>query len=256
MRFLKATLLITALLFTFSCQKEKKTLLPGQLKPGSTEFILNEGIFYLNNGNIQLAEKKLKEVLGKSPNHITANNALGIVYTYQRDFDRAMEKFKTVLKFNPKHYDAYNSLGVIYTELNKYDQAKECLLIAANANDYSTPENAYVNLGKLEIKHKKFESALRYVEKGIAYNKTFAPLYNMKGVIMENLKEYKKAVYNYERAIHLLTDADASILMNLGRAYSRMGKKDQALDTLEKALSISMSEAEKSLIRALIREIE
>ena len=82
-----------------------------------------------------------------------------------------------------------------------YEQAKEKLLAAANAEDYLTPENAFANLAVLEIKFEKYDSALRYAEKGILMNRRFAPVYNLKGLALENLGQLAEALENFEKAI-------------------------------------------------------
>ncbi len=237
------------------CKKKEVATRPWELKPGSAEFFLNQGLFHLNSGQINMAEKKLLRAIEKKPSLKEALNGLGIVYMYKRELDKAIKYFKRVLNIDPTFIDVYNSLGLIYIELGKYELAKENLLIAANSDDYSTPENSFVNLAMLEIKHNKLNSAMRYVEKGIDENRGFAPLYNLQGVIFENQKNYEEAVYSYKKALSLLTDADITILVNIGRVYSKMGEKNKALDVLEKALSKAINSRIKDEIRKMIKEL-
>ncbi|MCP5106942.1 MAG: tetratricopeptide repeat protein [bacterium] len=249
-------LLIVSILIITGCGGKKTETRPGQLKPGTAEFYLNEGLFYLNGGNIAMAEKKLKMALKKNPNLVGAINGMGIVYLNKREFDNAVRNFRRVVQLNPQAIDAYNYLGVIFSETGKYELAKENFLIAANAEKYRNPENSYANLAMLEVKHKKLDSALRYVEKGVQFNKNFAPLHNVKGIIFENQKDYKKALYYYEKALSLLTEDDISYLLNIGRVYAKMGQKNKSLDTLEKALSKAYSPQLKEQVRAMIKELD
>lgn len=255
----KTQLIFVAILSFFiitGCGGNKVQSGPGQLKRGTPEYDFNEGLYYLNNGDIKSAEKKFVQALKKDPKMVGAINALGIVYLNKRDFDNAVKQFRRVIQINPKFFDAYNYLGVIFTETGKYELAKENLLIAANAETYRTPENAYANLAALEVSNNKPDSALRYVEKGLEKNKNFAPLYNLKGVVLENRKEYKEAIISYEKALSLLTDDDATILINIGRTYGKMGDKKKALDTLEKALSRAYLPQLKKQVGDLIKELE
>lgn len=229
---------------------------PGQLKPGSAEFILNEGIFYLNAGNLVMAEKKLLKANKKKPTMLPCIHALGVLYLNKRDFDKAIKYFRQVIRTNPDYYDAYNYLGVIYTEKGEYNLAKENLLVAAMAKKYMTKENAFANLAMLELKQNKNDAALRYVDKGLKENENFAPLSNLKGVIMENKGKHKEALVWYKRAISLLTEPDVSFLINIGRLYSKMGNKGKALDTLEQALGKAPTSELKTQIRKMINEIE
>jgi tetratricopeptide (TPR) repeat protein len=243
-------------MFTGCSGKKKSTQYPGRLKPGSAEFILNEGIFYLNSGNLNMAEKKLLKALKKKPTMVAAINALGVVYLNKQDFKKAIKYFTQVVRTNPEYFDAYNYLGVIYIEMGEYNLAKENLLVAANAKGYRTKENAYSNLAMLEIRRKKYDAALRYVDKGLLRNERFAPLSNLKGVILENRQKYKEALLWYKRAISLLTEPDVTFLVNIGRLYSKMGKKDKALDTLEQALGKAPTDRLKKQIRQLIADLD
>lgn len=220
------------------------------------QYLVGEGNYFLNAGKLDLAEDRLKKALKKLPNMLTAINSLGIVYLNKRQFKKAKIQFERVISINDNMYDAYNCLGVIYMELGDYNRSKECLLRAANAVKYHTPENAYANLAMLEIKHKRYDAALRYVEKGLMQNPDFPPLCNLLGIIYENKGKYDEAIVYYEKAVSVLTEPEVSHLINMGRVYSKMGQKNKALDILEKALGKSMSEAEKKQIRAMIKEVE
>ena len=81
-------------------------------------------------------------------------------------------------------------------------------------------------------------------------------LYNVKGIIFENREEYKKAIFYYEKALSLLTEDDITILINLGRVQARMGDKNAALDTLEKALGKALTPQLKEQIMNMIKEVE
>jgi tetratricopeptide (TPR) repeat protein len=249
--------LVAMLMFTtVNCKKKAASKYPGQMTPGSPEFLLNEGIVYLNSGNLEMAEKKLKKALKKKPMMLSATNALGIVYLNQRQFSKAITHFTKVVRTNPDHFDAYNYLGVTYTEMGEYNLAKENLLKAANATKYRTPENAFANLANLELKYKRYEAALRYVDKGLQKNDRFPPLSNLKGIILENKKEYKKALLWYERAVSLLTEPDVTFLINIGRIYTKLGDNSKALDVLEKALGKATTPQLKTQIHKMIANLD
>jgi len=218
--------------------------------------MMNEAIFHLKAGNLDLAEKKLLKALKKNPTLMPAVNALGIVYLNKREFQKALKYFKQVSRTQPDYYDVYNYIGVVYTELGDYDIAKENLLMAANADKYTTPENAFANLAMLEIKQKRYDSAMRYINKGLQKNDHFAPLSNLKGIVLEQRKKYKEAMLWYKQALTLLTEPDVTYLINLGRVYSKMGDKGKALDTLERALSKAFTPNIKEEIHKLINQME
>ncbi len=238
-----------------SCAKNSRTA-PGQLAPGSPEYILNEGVFYLNQGDVEKARNKLHLALKKKPNLKRAHYSLGIVYTYKRDFPNAIKYFNNVLSMDPGSWDAHNFLGLVYTETGQFELAKEHLLKAANAEKYRTPENAYVNLAMLEIKREQYDSALRYVDMGLLKNRTFAPLHNIRGIVLEKQGNLELALYHYNKALSSLTEEDVSILINVGRVHLQMKHKNKALNALEKALGLSKNDAVTKQIQDMIRKVE
>lgn len=231
-------------------------LFSAEVKMDSAEYFLNDGLMNLNTGNVDLAEKQLLKAIKKKPTLVDAMHGLGVVYLQKRDFKKSVEYFQKVVKINQYNYDAFNYLGVAYSELGEYMIAKENLLLAANAERYRTQENAFVNLAMLEIKQKRFDAALRYIEKGLEKNGRFAPLYNLKGIILENQGNLQEAMTWYEQGLSLLKEEDPSYLINISRVYIKLGQKEKALDMLEKALPKAYNDDMKKQIREMIKGLE
>lgn len=247
-------ILVFSLLCCFYCRKNGMNSTPDFLKPGSPEQLMNDGFICLNAGELDEAENLFRQALEKKPNLHNALYALGIIYLRKLDFNKAQEYFKKTLAVKPDYIDVHNYLGVVYTETGQYELAREHLLIAANSDRYDTPENAYANLARLEIKNKKFASARRYIEKGLIKNNQFAPLLNYLGIILEEEGNYAEAIFNYEKAIAL--QDDVSYLVNIGRVYIKMGQKEKAVDVLEQALSKAGSDPLREQINEMIKSIE
>ena len=252
----KIIVVVIILLIMFVSCKKKVNTAPGRMKKGTPEYTMNMGLFYLNEGKINMAENELKKALSKRPNMVRALNGLGIVNIYKKDFKTAVKYFNNVLRISPGYHDANNSLGLAYTELGNYNLAKENLLIAANSEKYSNPENAFQNLAKLELERKKYRNAMRYANKGLDIDKHFAPLLNMKGLIYESQNANQEALKFYRKARSVLTRDDVTYLINIGRVYTKLGQKNNALDILEKALSYAVSGNTKAEIRKMIKKIE
>jgi len=231
-------------------------MIPTHLRPGSPENLMNEGFIALNAGMLKQAEQRFTTALKKKPALVGALHGLGIIYLNQSKLDKAEVQFLKALQYKRDLIDAHNYLGIIYTEKNDYNKAKEHLLIAANSDLYQTPENAYANLAMLEIRFNKLDTARRYIERGIRKNKQFPPLLNAYGIILEKERRYGQAVFYYTNAIKLLGKDNINYLLNLGRVYATMGKKDKALDIYERALSKSQTEAMKVNIREMIKSLD
>ncbi len=66
---------------------------------------------------------------------------------------------------------------------------------------YKTPENAFANLAMLEIRRGRYESAQRYVQKGLIKNNKFSLLLNALGLILEHEDDLSEAIFNFEKAV-------------------------------------------------------
>jgi tetratricopeptide (TPR) repeat protein len=249
-------LMAAATAMRLACGGGQPRTAPGQLQPGSAEFLANEGIGYLNEGRLDVAADRLEAALKKNPRLVPALNGMALVHVYRREFPKAVDLLNRLLQVSPKFHDAYNLLGTVYSEMGDYEQAKEKLLIAANAEEYQTPENSFANLAMLEIKFGKHESALRYAEKGLQLNRRFAPLFNLKGLALENLNRLPEAAESFIRALALLPAPEPLILVNSARVAARLGEKKKALDQLEQALGRTQDAALKAEIIRMIREVE
>lgn len=251
----KIILMVAAAATLLSCGGNRPRTTPGQLQPGSAEYLANEGVGYLNNGKLDLAADRLAAALKKNPRLVPALNGMALVHVYRREFPKAVDLLELLLQVSPQFYDAHNLLGTAYSEMGNYEQAKENLLIAANAQEYQTPENAFANLAMLEIKFNQYDSALRYAEKGLLLNRRFAPLFNLKGLALENLGRLPEAGESFDRALLLLPAPDPLILVNGARVAARLGERRKALDQLEQALGMTQDEALKTEIMRLIKSL-
>jgi len=248
-------LILSALIFFTFCSKQVKTI-PPHLRKGTAEYHLNKGYNHLNRGSLNIAMEQFLKALKKKPGLMKASMGLGIVYLKQMKFNESLKIFSDVANHYPSNADAFNFMGIIHSELKHYDSAKENFLIAAHSQHYSTPENAYLNLALLEIKFKHPDNAIRYIEKGLVKNPEFVSLYNLKGTIYEKKGFYKKAVYNYERALQLSRVKDIRIKINIARGYIKMGLRRKAINLLEQMLGEAPSAEFRNLITDMIKQAE
>ena len=248
-------LLMILMVFLSFCKKEVKTI-PDYLRKGTAEYSMNMGYRYLNQGILNIAMEQFKMALKKKPGMMRASMGLGIVYLKQMKFKESLKEFTNIVKHYPLNADAFNFIGIIHTELGNYDLAKENYLIAANSSKYDSPENAFLNLALLELKMKKLDNALRYIEKGLIKNPEFISLYNLKGSIFEQKGFYKKAVYNYERALQLSRGNDINLKINIARGYIKMGQRSKALNLLEKMLGEAPSAEVRKIISGMMKQVE
>lgn len=90
---------------------------------------------------------------------------------------------------------------------------------------------------------KQYEEMLRICERGLQVNQSFY-FWNCKGLALEGLEEYERAVAAYNEAIKRMPDFFEAT-NNRGEAYAKLNKTDKAIADFEKAIEIS---EEKSFV--------
>lgn len=249
------TIVLLLVAVAAACGGGKPQTAPGRMQPGTAEYLANEGVAYLSQGQLGLAEERLLAALKRNPQLLPALNGLSLVYVYQRQFAKAIDTLNRLLRVSPTFYDAHNLLGTVYTELGQYEKAKEHLLVAANAEEYLTPENAFANLAVLEIRQQDYEAALRYADKGLLLNKRLPALHNLKGLALEKMAKLQDAAESFDKALVLLTVPDADILINSARVAAALGDNRKALDQLELAMGKARDAAQKAEILRMIKAL-
>jgi lipopolysaccharide biosynthesis regulator YciM len=78
------------------------------------EFLAALGALEVENRQWDEAEKDLREVLAKAPDHVEANFALGLLYSKRGDYDRATPLLRRVMQLRPDHVKAEYELYMIY----------------------------------------------------------------------------------------------------------------------------------------------
>ena len=86
---------------------------------------INLGIAYARTGEMDKAEKSLKQALEINPKHPVANNELGIVYRKTGQYKKAREHYQVAVNKYPKFLPARKNLGVL---CDIYMQDLDCAL--------------------------------------------------------------------------------------------------------------------------------
>lgn len=129
---------------------------------------------------------------------------------------RAEKALLAILKVDEKNAAAYNRLGILYAKEQKYDEAIECFEIAQSLDD--NPSSLH-NVG------------LIYLETGA----------------------YEKAAIAFEQALKIEGDLPARHIA-LAKAYEKLGRRKDAIDSLEAAYELDHSTSTLRQILAIHEE--
>ena len=161
-------------------------------------------------------------------------------------FELAIAKFDTLIAEYPNAIGLYILKGEAYSKLvnrytvdtSSYNNAMLCFNKALELD--STSFEAHRSIGVLNIFHQRFKIALNSFSKAIEYSPTKEDLFNSitdRGAALLYLKEYDKAIKDYERALEIAPNT-ASVYSNLAIIYKRKSDLEKAREYCDKGLKI------------------
>ncbi|MDP8227687.1 MAG: tetratricopeptide repeat protein [Candidatus Celaenobacter polaris] len=163
----------------------------------------------LKNGNYRTAVSAYSQALEIQPTMDGAHLNLAITYSQMKLYDKAIYIFKKLLKQNSEYINViYYNLGEIYENTGQIDEAIEYYTKSAETAPFTF--NSYSKIGKLHIKRKKWDLAIK------AFQKTLDNRLNLKicykGMLKKGLYTYSNYPEITEIINGLLLEADSEEL--------------------------------------------
>jgi tetratricopeptide (TPR) repeat protein len=230
-------------------------------------------LVHYRSGNLEEAEKALKQALELQENNSIAINLLGIMYYQNRNYDLSIQYMKKSVSLNPNNGQAYYILGHCLQEKGDADEAIICYQKSLSINpDFA---DAHYNLGTVFQDRKEYDSAISCYRKAVHFNpRDIDAIYNI-GLSFEGKGEFEEAINSYQEALQLnpnireayarmgfclqqieqfdavsffkkvnqLNPNNPVVLNSLGLALRERGQLDEAIDCYRKALDISANDA-------------
>jgi TolB-like protein/Tfp pilus assembly protein PilF len=152
--------------------------------------------------------------------------------TQDWDWTGAEREFQRAIALNPRSATAHHWYAMsCLAPLGRLDEALNELMIA-HAID---PVSSIVarDLAVVHFYRRDFEMALEQCDQTIELNPHFAPAYWMLGVIQEHRKDFDESAAAFQRAVHL-SPQTPRMHGGLGRTFALSGRREQALEVLQK----------------------
>lgn len=170
----------------------------------------------------------------------------GKIYGLKEDYAKAIEYLKKAIKAEPDFATAYAELGLVYAKQGNEQEFTKNLEKALRLKPDS---------GKLYKVRGNGYFALKKQDKGIRDYETAIGLsldpeasshlyYYWRGLELYKLEDYEGAVRNFDEAIKLILD-NPLYYSNLGNAYFQMGEKQKGIENYDKAIKLDPGSAEK-----------
>ena len=146
------------------------------------------GSGYYEQNSLAIALQEFTEAVGIDPDYAPAYIGLGLVYTRLGDDAKAESNLKRATELEPNNPEARNNYGTFLCGRNRIDESLGEFRAAAGNPLYSTPENAYLNIGICSLK------------KGDAAGAEAAFLKALEYQPLSPQASYQLARINYQRA--------------------------------------------------------
>ena len=154
--------------------------------------------------------------------------------------DEAIFYYSEALKLDPDYHEAYIRRGDVYMDADRLDLAYQ---------DYKTAlvlkpgyYLALANMGGLMGKRGQFDSALFYLSRSISLNPDNKTAYRNRAITYTNLNLNENAIADFKQYLQY-DPANADIHNAIGSCYRSVGKHDESIQSISRAIEITRSPA-------------
>jgi type IV pilus assembly protein PilF len=118
-----------------------------QKKTDASNYNMQLGMAYLNQGDLGLAKEKLDRAVIENPGDPNVHSAMAMLQERLGHPDLADKEFKTALNIGPRSPDVLNNYAVYLCRTGRVDEGVKTFEEAAHNALYRTPEAAFTNAG-------------------------------------------------------------------------------------------------------------
>jgi serine/threonine protein kinase/Tfp pilus assembly protein PilF len=186
-------------------------------------------------GKYEKAAEQFQQAVQLDPTNDQAYWHLADAYQNLNQLDKAEELLKRRITTRPDDWRGYSQLGVFYFNQADYQKAQALFEKAVSLR----PNNSldYSNLGAALIYEAKYDDASRALEASIAIRPRYFAYQNL-GVAYLRLRKFDQALKNTQEALKL-DQSDYQVWGNLAEAYHYGGNKPAAQEQYKKAIAMA-----------------
>ena len=194
----------------------------------------NNAASLMEEGNFELAEKQLAEILKNHPNEPNSLRLSGVSSIEQGKPEIALIPLQKAIKAAPNFTQAHEDLATAWFLLNDLEKSETCLKKALNLNPKSF--SAWKTLGDLLSDQGKEEEANKAYEKAISTDKKYVDLKEAMILLRKGSAEEAEKIY---RQILKNDPKNVDALRLLALLAANNGATDQGILMLRKCTKIA-----------------
>ena len=196
----------------------------------SSHDLLASGTADVQDGRLDLAVKKFKEIIRRDPTNVSAHNNLAVVLKRQGNKEAAVDEFQKALLNNPNTPELYNNLAAALIAVGRYDQAQDALFRALRLNpDFS---DAHRNLGHILFLKGDYDGSISAFQEALKENPALSEIHINLGDCYRQAHRYEQALVEYRTFVRLCPkrpdDLERHIQLCLAKCYEGLGNYEDS----------------------------
>ncbi|ELS05351.1 tetratricopeptide repeat protein [Xenococcus sp. PCC 7305] len=163
----------------------------------------------------------------------------GALQALQR-FEPALDSLNAAIEINPNNSADFLIQGELLYALGQYRGSLESLNKAVELRKIQNLSDSallYNNRGFVQIELRQYELALEDIETAIRIDPSYTPAWRNKGLVLETVGRNEEALDAYDQATELDPN-DYNVWTNKGFVFYKLERYEEAEISLEKALEI------------------
>ena len=187
-------------------------------------------------GRIEEAIASYRDILIQNPADLKARNNLGVLYDELGRLELALEQFEAAELIEPENVEILNNYGSVLGAMGRYDEAEELLRRAQRFG----PEDVSVraSLGILHFRRGVYAMAEADLSWVCEQNDAHGPAFYYRGEALNRLGRFDEALQSLERAT-VLQPKNAKAFYTLGHLYDRKHMGEEAALMYRRARELS-----------------
>jgi tetratricopeptide (TPR) repeat protein len=226
----------------------------------------NYGVALLQNGKVDEAIAEHYKALKLNPNSAEICNNLANALLQNNQIQEAVANYEKSISINPSNPSTYFNLGnLLLYHTTQLDYAilhlEKCLEMERAAGVWQENVYAHYDLGIAFYKRGRIEESVSHYQKALEIQPGFAEARNNLVWILSTSPV--DAIRNGAKALDLALESDRlangrdpAVLRNLAAAYAEVGRFPEAVETAQRAYSISILQTDASLAESLLGDMK
>ena len=190
--------------------------------------------------NLRQADTASQKALELEPELAEAHVARGLTVSLRKNFEEAEREFEIAMKLDPKLYEAPYWYGRALQSAGRFPEAVKMFERASELrpDDFQAPSMAALAMGALGLAEERdagIRRALKLMESRLELNPDDARAANLAAVFFARLGNLAKSLEYADRSL-AIDPEDPMLLYNVSCTYAALGKTEEAMNCLERAV--------------------